>query len=661
LADDAQCLRCLLRLGQSAVPPGGDKPTTSRSDSPSRATASTPTAAELSEAFPQYEILNLIGRGGMGSVYRARQRSLDRMVAIKTIVEDDGDPAFAERFVREGRALARLSHPNIVTVHDFGVSNGMFFLVMEHIDGVNLRQAIDARAFDPADALRIVEQVCNALQYAHARGVVHRDIKPENILLTEDGTAKIADFGLAKLLDANRQQVTLTATRQIMGTVAYMAPEQIDNSAAVDHRADIYSLGVVFYELLTGHLPLGRFELPSQRVAGVDQRIDPVVMKTLSRSPGDRFQSASDLRVEVASIQSSPARAPVKAAAESVPYPAAATALPGRKMADDDPENLSQSISFKVEMHGGLAEGQGLMTFTPDEIRFEWKVADAILGVVTGELKTHRLRLNQIAKMQLTDYLVVAHLKIHGKSLAAMEPLPLKSMGNVVLSIGRSDRETVRNWIAYYEQTGQLHRSLPGGPPQRPFPNATAYGANGSGIWMYWVGLPLLVLMLMVPILIGSYFVLDTRTESGSPAVQIATIATSEGSFWNQPIVLIAGTNESESEASQLTLAADDVSDVESVRRNGERSVTFRLTIDGRNKVKRWNDTLRMADESQGWRLTSQGGIDILAAPSIDHSRLLGTDVSDDQWEKILSQTGRRTATRRTTVVSDSEDPVPDP
>ena len=247
------CLACVLRLGMETHAAGS-------------ARGKAPEPAELAASFPQLEILELVGQGGMGIVYKARQRSLDRLVALKILPLDTaGDPAFEERFVRESRTLAQLTHPNIVTVYDSGKAGGFFYLVMEYVDGVNLRNAIATRALTPADALAVVRQVCDALQYAHDAGIVHRDIKPENILLDGRGRVKIADFGLAKLLGRTPIEISLTATHQVLGTLRYMAPEQIERPMSVDHRADIYSLGVVLYELLTGELPLGRFALPSER------------------------------------------------------------------------------------------------------------------------------------------------------------------------------------------------------------------------------------------------------------------------------------------------------------------------------------------------------------------------------------------------------------
>ena len=193
------------------------------------------------------EILSLLGRGGMGVVYKARQPTLDRIVALKILPQKMAlDPDFQNRFIREAKALGALSHPNIVMIHDFGAEGGLFFFIMEFVDGVNLRQVLREKTLTPEKAIRIVPQLCDALEYAHAEGVVHRDIKPENILIDKKGRIKITDFGLAKLVGVD-QPVMLTQTNMVMGTPHYMAPEQVENPKSVDHRADIYSLARSFY------------------------------------------------------------------------------------------------------------------------------------------------------------------------------------------------------------------------------------------------------------------------------------------------------------------------------------------------------------------------------------------------------------------------------
>lgn len=293
------CPRCLVNVGLGRAVAGGGAATAPASPA-SRFTP--PKPAQLAPYFPQLEVLDLVGHGGMGAVYKARQRGLDRLVALKILPPDVAtDPTFAERFGREARTLARLNHPNIVGIHDFGRAGDFYYLIMEYIDGITLRQAIDTGELTPKEALAIVPQICDALQYAHDEGVVHRDIKPENVLLDRRGRAKIADFGLARLLRQLPEDQSLTGTHQVMGTPRYMAPEQMEGSRDVDHRADIYSLGVVFYEMLTRELPLGRFPPPSRKVQ-VDVRLDDVVLRTLEKEPQRRYQHASELKRDVESI-----------------------------------------------------------------------------------------------------------------------------------------------------------------------------------------------------------------------------------------------------------------------------------------------------------------------------------------------------------------------
>jgi serine/threonine protein kinase/capsular polysaccharide biosynthesis protein len=264
-----------------------------------------PPVAEIAKLFPQLEVLEFIGKGGMGAVYKARQPSLDRLVALKILPPAAASgPGFAERFNREARALARLNHPNIVAVHDFGKAGALHYLVMEYVDGGNLRQIECAGRLTPDQALSIVPQICEALQFAHNEGIVHRDIKPENILMDKKGRVKITDFGIAKMLGGTTEETRLTGVRDIVGTPHYMAPEQIEKPQSVDHRADIYSLGVVFYEMLTGELPLGKFVAPSRKVL-VDVRLDEVVLQALEKEPGMRYQQASQVKTAVETISKS--------------------------------------------------------------------------------------------------------------------------------------------------------------------------------------------------------------------------------------------------------------------------------------------------------------------------------------------------------------------
>jgi predicted Ser/Thr protein kinase len=283
-----------------------------------------PSLERLAAAFPQLEVIELIGQGGMGAVYKARQKQLDRIVALKVLPPGiGGGPSFAERFTREAKALAKLLHPNIVALFEFGQADGIYYLLMEYVDGASLGQLLRSSRVSPREALAIVPQICDALQYAHDQGIVHRDIKPENILLDRRGRVKVADFGLAKLVGAEPitrpsdtlsssdgervggdRPEALTAVGKIMGTPNYMAPEQVEHPGEVDHRADIYALGVVFYQMLTGELPGKRMEPPSRKVQ-IDVRLDEVVMRALERDPGRRYAQASVLKTEVETILNS--------------------------------------------------------------------------------------------------------------------------------------------------------------------------------------------------------------------------------------------------------------------------------------------------------------------------------------------------------------------
>ena len=265
---------------------------------------------QIAPHFPQLEIIQCLGRGGMGVVYKARQKTLNRFAALKLLApERVRDPKFAERFVREAQALAALNHPNIVTIYDFGQAGGFYFLLMEFVDGVNLRHLLRERKFKPEEALAIIPSLCDALQYAHDRGIVHRDIKPENLLLDKSGRVKVADFGIAKMLGTASEASAAPAgpadfTQGGVGTPSYSAPEQKTDPQHVDNRADIYSLGVVFYEMLTGELPGGRLVAPSRKVQ-IDVRLDEVVLRALEQRPELRYQQASEVKTCVETITGS--------------------------------------------------------------------------------------------------------------------------------------------------------------------------------------------------------------------------------------------------------------------------------------------------------------------------------------------------------------------
>ena len=307
------CPECLLKAGLGTGAEIGPE-----SQGPAGSEAARfvpPPVEELGRFFPQLEIIELLGRGGMGAVYKARQKQLNRLVALKILPPAVGStPAFAERFTREAQALAQLNHPGIVTLYEFGQADGLFYFLMEFVDGVGLRKLLEVGRISPREALAIVPQICEALQYAHDHGVVHRDIKPENILLNREGRVKIADFGVARIMAQETVESafevptgppsTMTEAGKVVGTPPYMAPEQFAHPLEVDHRADIFSLGVVFYEMLTGQLPEDKLVPPSSRARGMrlDVRLDEVVLRALEKEPERRYQKADDVKTRVETI-----------------------------------------------------------------------------------------------------------------------------------------------------------------------------------------------------------------------------------------------------------------------------------------------------------------------------------------------------------------------
>lgn len=308
-ASDPDAVEIEVEAPRLRVVPSAGAPAASNDLNP---TVIRPAVTEL----PGYDLLELLGRGGMGEVWRARQQSLSRMVAIKLLPETlSKNPEFVARFRKEATALASLSHPNIIQIIDRGVSGDQYYFVMEYVHGRSLRELM-GQPVPPAEVLPLLSQICRAVEEAHANGIIHRDLKPENILVDDRGHVKVADFGLAGI-QAGAKELQLTATAVAMGTVNYMAPEQRRDARNVDGRADLYSLGVIFYELLTAELPLGRFKLPSEKVPGLDPRLDAIVVRALDPDPDARPQRASEIDAAIA-----PLLAELGGAPAPVPRPA---------------------------------------------------------------------------------------------------------------------------------------------------------------------------------------------------------------------------------------------------------------------------------------------------------------------------------------------------
>jgi formylglycine-generating enzyme required for sulfatase activity len=303
------CVRRMALADETIHDPEQTRPTPRRKPTtPGPGAWCPPPAEALAALLPAelYSVESFVACGGMGAVYKGTQLSLGRAVAIK-LMRQDQDAEFRDRFLLEARTLARLDHPGIVNVIDCGEISGprlegrppYLYMVMEFVDGTDLLAVIRDGGMTQARALHVLPQICEALQFAHERGIIHRDIKPSNILITRDGRAKIADFGLAKPMDA--ESTHHTSAHGAVGTPDYAAPEQLTPGAAVDHRADIYALGVMIYQMITGELPRGAWPLPSQ-AAGADPQWDHIVQHAMQTHPEDRYTSAGEVRMDVLRI-----------------------------------------------------------------------------------------------------------------------------------------------------------------------------------------------------------------------------------------------------------------------------------------------------------------------------------------------------------------------
>ena len=257
--------------------------------------------------YGRYKIVDQLGKGSMGEVFLAHDPHIERRVALKVLRRDHlAKKEIVSRFIKEAKAIGRLSHPGIVNVHDVGQDHGTIFIAMEYLEGQPLNEAVRSRKLDIAEIVSICIQVAQALDYAHKKGIVHRDVKPSNLILMENNQIKLTDFGIARFEDAS---LTLkTRLGDILGTPAYMSPEQI-SANVVDSRSDIYSLGVILYELLVGKRPFIENDISSLFRAIADQNIlapikanpsiprglNAVILKAMARKPDDRYQSGAEL------------------------------------------------------------------------------------------------------------------------------------------------------------------------------------------------------------------------------------------------------------------------------------------------------------------------------------------------------------------------------
>ncbi|MDX1583366.1 MAG: protein kinase [Thermoanaerobaculia bacterium] len=351
----------------------------------------------------RYEIIRELGKGARGIVYLAKDPLIGRLVALKTIrvganFDEDEAREFQERFVREAQAAGILSHPNIVTVHDIGTDEetGNSFIAMEYVEGRNLKEILNqARPFSPEDAAEVLSQIAEALAFAHRKGIVHRDVKPANIIIRDDRSAKITDFGIAKIAS---HVANLTMTGQFLGTPNYMSPEQV-KGGSIDGRSDIFALGVVLYEALTRQKPFGgdslttisykivheQFARPSEIDPRIPEAFDEVVERCLQKNPADRYQSGSEVAEDLRMILSpgQPASAGESSVSESD-----GTIVDGPRESDstgrDDDADTAPTVEPSEKVEDLQGELEPLVPWWKKPVR--GSVAIATIGILLAAL-----------------------------------------------------------------------------------------------------------------------------------------------------------------------------------------------------------------------------------------------------------------------------------
>ncbi len=365
-----------------------------------------PSLEVLAGLLPAYEFDSFIAQGGMGAVYKARQKALDRDVAIKVLPRELGaDPAFHQSFETEAKAMARLNHPNLIGVYDSGDIDGMLYIVMEYVNGKSLYHSAYNLAVDPEQAATLVKGICDGLAHAHENGVIHRDIKPANILLNEKVVPKIGDFGLARPADADSPGL-------IMGTPGYTAPEIYDNPEHFDVKTDIYAVGVILYELLTGHKPEDEDMQPPSTIVACDKKLDAIWQKSTDPDPARRYNSAEEMAKD---LEGWAKRAPetstlhfiqrpvgprphVPHAGAHVPHVRAAhAAMPRRAPAAMIMHKKKTDMTVPLIFIGILVIGGGLVAYQMNESAKNQRDAEAKRLAV--EKENERIRaLNEAAK-----------------------------------------------------------------------------------------------------------------------------------------------------------------------------------------------------------------------------------------------------------------------
>jgi serine/threonine protein kinase len=307
-----------------------------------------PEIDQLAPLFPAYHIECLIATGGMGAVYRAVQKSLDRTVAIKILPREfSQDPNFCTIFEAEAKSMARLNHPNLIGVYDFGEVNGMLFIIMEFVPGQSLFHSTHAQAIDPKEVMRLISAVCSGLAHAHENGIIHRDIKPSNILLDLQNEPKIGDFGLAHPVGTGHQEGA-----EIYGTPGYTAPEVVNNPKSVNHRADIFSVGVLLHELLTGKLPADD-PRPASQIAHCDLRFDAIIRRATAEVPEARYANAHQIIADISNIQNQVASAAAHPARPTARHGATGPLPKAHSMPARPSPRRGRSVPVKKKSSGG--------------------------------------------------------------------------------------------------------------------------------------------------------------------------------------------------------------------------------------------------------------------------------------------------------------------